>query len=442
MTVSETQFALATLALLRISAAVALFDLFRRLRQPSIALLSLGMTIFAADPALNLLLGGSDYSMRSSVLQAVAVTLILTGAMGHFTRVPVRIALLVSALAGAAAFLGALVLPPSTQASDALFLVVLVFVTGVVIWKRKPFKKAAGTSYEWGLLILGVAFVLYLLRLLATHTAFELVADQILHVTISVALGLYLMNLEFNASYIALQRSEGRYRTVVNSAGDAILISAPSGKILDANTVATDMLGYTIDELRNMRLADVDDETSAARIAQHVDQIHRDGRAVFESTWVRKDGTQLPVEVSAVPFEWGGVPALLGIIRDLTERKRSEELILQMAYYDPLTGLANRTLFNDRLALAVAHARRTGDGLGLIFLDVDHFKVVNDTLGHPMGDKLLAAIGERLAGLVREGDTVARLGGDEYTLLLPQVATEESAGVIAWKVLEALRARN
>ena len=219
---SEAQFALATLVLLRISAGVALFDLFRRLHKPSIALLSLGMTVFAAEPALNLLLGGSDYGMRSSVLQAIAITLIVTGAIGHFTRVTVRFALLASALAGVVAFLDALLLPPSTQASDALFLVGLLVVVGIVIWKREPFKRAAGTSYEWGLLILGVAFVLYLLRLLATHTPFELVSDQILHITISVALGLYLMNLEFNAGYIALQRSEDRYRTLIEKLGEGV----------------------------------------------------------------------------------------------------------------------------------------------------------------------------------------------------------------------------
>ena len=97
-----------------------------------------------------------------------------------------------------------------------------------------------------------------------------------------------------------------------------------------------------------------------------------------------------------------------------------------------LTGLANRTLFNDRLALAVAHARRTGDGLGLVFLDVDHFKVVNDTLGHPMGDRLLAAIGERLAGLVREGDTV------EFTVKVSNQTDKPLRGKVRLTFAEAL----
>ncbi len=125
--------------------------------------------------------------------------------------------------------------------------------------------------------------------------------------------------------------------------------------------------------------------------------------------------------------------------RELTERKWAEEALVRMATHDPLTGLPNRRLFNDRLNLELAHARRNQRKLAVMLLDLDHFKDVNDTLGHSMGDKLLQVVGQRLLGLLRKSDTVARMGGDEFTLLLPEIAQAEDATQIAHKILGAFR---
>ena len=111
----------------------------------------------------------------------------------------------------------------------------------------------------------------------------------------------------------------------------------------------------------------------------------------------------------------------------------------QLAYHDPLTGLPNRTLFNDRLALALSQAHRNQQKLAVIMLDLDGFKDVNDTLGHSMGDELLQAVGDRLTSLLRQGDTVARMGGDEFMMLLPEITGGEAAAQIAQKILEAFR---
>ena len=123
----------------------------------------------------------------------------------------------------------------------------------------------------------------------------------------------------------------------------------------------------------------------------------------------------------------------------IAERREAEKIIRQMAYYDALTSLPNRILFNDRLGVELAHARRNKQKLAILFLDLDGFKKVNDTMGHTMGDKLLKGIGERLRECVREDDTVARMGGDEFTLLLPGIKHPEGATKVARKVIDSVK---
>jgi len=125
--------------------------------------------------------------------------------------------------------------------------------------------------------------------------------------------------------------------------------------------------------------------------------------------------------------------------QEITERKRAEETIKHLAYHDALTGLPNRRLFNDRLNLALAHTQRSQQKLAVMLFDLDHFKEVNDTLGHGVGDQLLQVVSERLTNLLRKGDTVARMGGDEFMLLLPEIAQMEDVAKVAQKILEALR---
>ena len=128
--------------------------------------------------------------------------------------------------------------------------------------------------------------------------------------------------------------------------------------------------------------------------------------------------------------------SMVGVVQDITERKTAEERIQYLAYYDALTGLPNRALFMDRLQHAVIDADRRERLVGVMFLDVDRFKDVNDSLGHETGDQLLKAVAERLTAVVRKGDTVARLGGDEFTIILAGMAHVDDAARVAQKILE------
>jgi diguanylate cyclase (GGDEF)-like protein/PAS domain S-box-containing protein len=136
----------------------------------------------------------------------------------------------------------------------------------------------------------------------------------------------------------------------------------------------------------------------------------------------------------------GEIAGVIGLIRDITARKKAEQQIEYQAYHDALTGLANRRLFNEHLSLALALAARRNCPVAVLFLDLDHFKLVNDTLGHTMGDVLLQEVAKRLKSCVREGDAVARVGGDEFTIVLQDLETRDAAAVVAQKVLRAIAA--
>lgn len=134
--------------------------------------------------------------------------------------------------------------------------------------------------------------------------------------------------------------------------------------------------------------------------------------------------------------EVGKERIILLAIEDITERKKYEEKIQQMAFYDSLTGLPNRKLFSDRLGIVLAQAKRNKKKVGIVMLDLDNFKDVNDTLGHDVGDTLLKAVAERLSGTLRKSDTVARFGGDEFVLIFPDMEIIEEAIQVVQKIID------
>ncbi|HET9403489.1 MAG TPA: EAL domain-containing protein, partial [Burkholderiales bacterium] len=152
---------------------------------------------------------------------------------------------------------------------------------------------------------------------------------------------------------------------------------------------------------------------------------------------VRPDGSVRWVHDRAFPVQddTGAVYRIAGIAEDVTERKLAETQLMQLAHYDVLTNLPNRVLFYDRLKQALAQARRNQWNVGVLFIDVDRFKNVNDTLGHAMGDKLLQQVSERLTGAVRAGDTVGRLGGDEFSIVLSNLTSAQDANLVAQKIM-------
>ncbi|HJT16793.1 MAG TPA: EAL domain-containing protein [Thermoanaerobaculia bacterium] len=155
-----------------------------------------------------------------------------------------------------------------------------------------------------------------------------------------------------------------------------------------------------------------------------------------EAPGLRHDGLTFPQEISISAIEGGG---FVCVARDITERTYAEEQIKHLAYHDALTGLPNRLLFKDRLTVAISHAQRERTKLAVLFLDLDRFKVINDSLGHNIGDQLLQAVAARVQSCVRESDTVARLGGDEFTILLPHLPQGEDAALVAQKIIDAVR---
>ena len=165
-------------------------------------------------------------------------------------------------------------------------------------------------------------------------------------------------------------------------------------------------------------------------------KVGRAGNRVY----LKKDGTPIivAIEDNYECDQSGRVVGVRTAMVDVTDQKEAEETIKRLAYTDSVTGLPNRLLFNERLALEMARAARKKSKFAVMLLDVDHFKRVNDSLGHAVGDRLLRQIGVRLAGLLRKSDTVARMGGDEFLVLLPHLECVRDARTIADKILASV----
>lgn len=234
----------------------------------------------------------------------------------------------------------------------------------------------------------------------------------------------------------ALRASEARYRAVFQQARDPIVFAGADGTFIECNRATIDLFGYTREELLRLRLDDLfaDD----AELLHFRTEMEQAGEAIDVDARLRtRDGTKLDCKVSATTtFSPDGQPVgYQAILRDNTLQKRAEEQLLHNAFHDSVTGLPNRALFLDRLERVIVHAnRRPGYRYAVLFVDLDNFKVVNDTMGHLAGDELLNGVARRLERCLRQEDTVARFGGDEFAILLDGVQDVRDATRVAERI--------
>lgn len=237
-----------------------------------------------------------------------------------------------------------------------------------------------------------------------------------------------------------LREREERYRTLVELSPDGIAI-LEGGTIVFVNRAGLSLFSASsLDDVIRLPF---------------IGFIHPEHRSVFESQlslmqegrvqvpwmeqlFVRLDGTELPVEIAGIPFSHDGKLLCQVIFRDVTERKLARERLEQMAHYDMLTGLPNRSFFYEHLVRMLDHAERYRDMMAVLYLDLDRFKPVNDQLGHEAGDILLKQVADRLLEQVRRSDLIARIGGDEFVILLSKIRSVSDAELVSSKILDSI----
>jgi diguanylate cyclase (GGDEF)-like protein/PAS domain S-box-containing protein len=238
------------------------------------------------------------------------------------------------------------------------------------------------------------------------------------------------------ASQRRAAREAERFHTLLEQASDGIHILDEKGRLIEASLSFCQMLGYSKVELTGKTPTFWDALQSEEEVAATVQaELANPGTNRIETRHRRKDGTVFDVEVTGRRMKADGKMILFNSSRDITDRKNAEKQINQLAFFDQLTGLPNRTLLLDRLKTATAAGQRSGKYGALLFIDLDDFKTLNDTLGHMMGDLLLQAVAGRLLSCVRGEDTVARLGGDEFLVMTPSLGATSSVAAIECEML-------
>ena len=238
----------------------------------------------------------------------------------------------------------------------------------------------------------------------------------------------------------ALKQSEARFRQMFERHSSPMLLIDPdNGAIINANPAAAMFYGYPVPRMRLMNIDEIN-VLSPADVANQRRKALNEQRNYFVFPHRLADGRVRTVEIHSSPVEVDGKRLLFSVIHDITERQELQQQMHELAFYDALTGLPNRRLLLDRLGKALATATRAKRHGALMFLDLDHFKSLNDLHGHDIGDQLLVEVARRLREAVREDDSVARLGGDEFVVLLENLSLDlEEAGLQAESVAEKMR---
>jgi diguanylate cyclase (GGDEF)-like protein/PAS domain S-box-containing protein len=240
-----------------------------------------------------------------------------------------------------------------------------------------------------------------------------------------------------------LAQMESRYRGLLEAAPDAMVVVDQRGEIVLLNVQAEKRFGYRRDELVGQKVKNIIPEGFAERLIADSLRSAEDALAQQIGTGIelsgrRRDGSEFPIEIMLSPLESAEGILVTAAIRDITTRKKAEAQMIHASEHDFLTGLPNRMLLNDRVNQAIRSAERHKRTLAVLFLDLDGFKHINDSLGHPAGDKLLQSVAKRLVDCVRGSDTVSRQGGDEFVVLLSEEEHLEDAAMTVRRMLQAV----
>ena len=231
------------------------------------------------------------------------------------------------------------------------------------------------------------------------------------------------------------------FKKILENTSEAVIITDVNGRILDMNDAMTVMTGFEREELIGQDFCLFNSFKQEPDFRERLlETMQKNGHWEGEVWDRRKDGSVFPKwqTVNTIYDETGSIVNYVGVSTDISVLKEAEETLNHLAYYDPLTGLPNRMLFSDRLEHQIACSRRMGTIFGLLFIDLDRFKTVNDTMGHLMGDALLVSVAERLKESIRDSDTLCRIGGDEFALILQELSDSGDAGLVAADIVQKI----
>lgn len=239
----------------------------------------------------------------------------------------------------------------------------------------------------------------------------------------------------------ALRESEKRFRALIQNAQDVVTVLGPDGTIQFESPSLETTLGYAPEELVGKKAFDYIDPEDLGEVAQKIAAaLQSPGEPqTVQFRFKHNDGSWRYLEAVGCAVEGESDMTIIVNSRDVTDRKEAEAEMAHLAYHDPLTHLPNRALFEDRANVALAQAERHGRTLGIVSIDLDRLKEVNDTYGHPVGDGLLQSVAERLTATLRDGDTVARVGGDEFLTILTHCESAGDCEAVASRIVEAFR---
>ena len=242
-------------------------------------------------------------------------------------------------------------------------------------------------------------------------------------------------------THARIRESEEKYRAIIETTDTGYVILDSSGRVNDANREYIRLSGHArLEEIVGRSPMEWTAEHDRERNAKEISKCLETGAVRnLDIDYVDVQGRVTPVEINATIVHREASRLVVSLCRDISERKRSQDQVKQLAFYDALTNLPNRRLMLERLNLSLVQAKRFHRSLAIMFMDLDYFKEINDTLGHDVGDELLKVVAERLSACVRGGDTVSRQGGDEFVIVLTEIAQPKDATLVAEKIVGLMR---